>query len=143
MRVQLSIAIILLFASLSGIAAGASSVPKHSIVGTWTFTIPAINCTETYSFRADGTASATSAEEIAESTYTISAEPSAGGTYKLVTTIVKDNGKKDCSGGITERGQKTTNYIRFDPSGEELTVCQTESLEGCFGPVQRVRPKTS
>lgn len=143
MRVDLSIAIVLLFASLPGTAAGAPSVPKHSIVGTWTFTVPGTNCSETYSFHPDGTVFATSGEEVAESIYSISAEPSAGGFYKWVGTITKDNGKKDCSGETTERGQKNTHYIRFDPSGEELVVCQAESLDACFGPVKRVRGKNS
>ena len=57
--------------------------------------------------------------------------PSRNGFYEWVDTIVKDNGKKDCSGQITDVGRKTTNYIRFDPAGQRFIVCRAESLEAC------------
>ena len=143
MRVTPSIAIVLLLASLAGEAGAAPPAPKHSIVGNWTFEMPNTKCSETYAFRPDGTATATSGEEKAETKYEISAAPSAKGFYKLSQTIAKDNGKKDCSGQITELGTKSTNYIRFDPSGEAFVVCQSESIDSCVGPVIRVPAKKS
>jgi len=80
----------------------------------------------------------TSGEEIAETEFRITAKPSRKGFYEWVDTIVKDNGKKDCSGQITDVGRKTTTYIQFDPPGQRFIVCQAESHDACFGPLRRV-----
>ena len=87
----------------------------HPIIGRWVISLPDGSCSETYTFRPDGTTLVTSGEEVAESVFEISAKPSASGFYKWTDKLVKDNGKKDCSGQITDVGRKTTNYIRFDP----------------------------
>ena len=80
----------------------------------------------------------TSGEEVAESEFRIAAKPSRNGFYEWVDTIVKDNGKKDCSGQITDVGRKTTNYVRFDPAAQRFVVCRAESLDACFGPLRRI-----
>src|SRR5262245_37165694 len=77
----------------------------HPLIGSWKMEIPKPKCTETYRIRKDGTALITSADEIAETTFTISDKPSAKGFYKWVDRVVKDNGKKDCSGATTQVGQ--------------------------------------
>jgi len=115
-----------------------AQLADHPIVGTWRFTVPDGSCAETYRFRTDGTSLVTSGEEVAESKFEIAKSPTRAGFYKWVDTIVKDNGKKDCSGQITDVGRKTTNYIRFDPSGQRFIVCRAENLEACFGPLRRV-----
>ena len=132
------LAIALAAAPIAGAAQDTGQFAGHPIVGTWRFFVPGGSCTETYRFRADGTSHVTSAEEVAESVFEISHKPSQKGFYLWVDTIVKDNGKKDCAGQITDVGRKTTNYIRFDPSGQRLIVCRAESLEACFGPLRRV-----
>jgi hypothetical protein len=109
----------------------------HPLLGTWTFVLPDGSCEETYRFRSDGSTVVTSGEEVAESTYEVSSKPSADGYYKWVDTIVKDNGKKDCSGEITKPGRAVTSFVRFNPSGEMLIVCRAESLDACFGPLIR------
>jgi hypothetical protein len=116
----------------------AGAFANHPIVGTWRFTLPDGSCAETYRFRADGTSHVTSAEEVAESVFEISHKPSQKGFYLWTDTIVKDNGKKDCAGQITDVGRKTTNYIRFDASGQRFVVCRAESLDACFGPLYRI-----
>lgn len=117
--------------------------PDHPIVGTWTFTLPNSKCAETYRFRSDGTTFVTSGEEVAESEYSITPDPSPSGFYKWVDTVAKVNGKNDCSGASTPVGDKATNFVRFDGSGERLVICQTESLDKCFGPLRRVRGQGS
>ena len=123
---------------LSGTAQDNDQFADHPIVGTWRFFVPDGSCAETYRFRADGTSHVTSAEEVAESVFEISHKPSQNGFYLWVDTIVKDNGKKDCAGQITDVGRKTTNYIRFDPSGQRFVVCRAENLDACFGPLHRI-----
>ena len=80
----------------------------------------------------------TSGEEVAESNYVIAASAGKTGFYKWVDTIVKDNGKKDCTGAITAPGKAITNFVQFDKTGELLIVCREESAAACFGPLRRV-----
>ena len=122
-------------------AASAHSAPpaaSHPILGIWRLTLPDGSCSETYRFRGDGTTLVTSAEEISESEFDIPAKPSAKGFYKLTDRIVKDNGKKDCSGAIMKVGTKATNFIQFHPSGGMFVMCVRESLDACIGPFERV-----
>jgi hypothetical protein len=132
------LALLLAAAPVAGAAQDNDQFSGHPIVGTWRFVVPDGSCAETYRFRADGTSHVTSADEVAESVFEISHKPSQKGFYLWVDTIVKDNGKKDCAGQITDVGRKTTNYIRFDPSGQRFVVCRAESLDACFGPLQRI-----
>ncbi|MES2129888.1 MAG: hypothetical protein V4463_21650 [Pseudomonadota bacterium] len=123
------------------VLAGALAAPlpaSHPILGIWRLTVPDGSCSETYRFRGDGTTLVTSAEEVSESVFEIPAEPDANGFYKLVDTIVKDNGKKDCSGDIMKLGAKSTNFVRFHPSGMIFVMCRATSLDACIGPFRRV-----
>ena len=109
----------------------------HPIVGGWTYTVPDGSCTETYHFLSDGTSVVTSGDEIAESVFEIAAKPDADGFYKWSDELVKDNGKKDCAGEVTAVGKQVTSYILFSPGGDELIICAQQSLDACFGPLER------
>ncbi len=111
----------------------------HPIVGRWTYTVPDGSCTETYNFRTDGTTVVTSGDEIAESVFDIAAKPGRDGFYKWTDKLVKDNGRKDCAGEVTAVGKVVTNYILFSPAGDQFIICAQESLDACFGPLQRAR----
>ncbi len=138
MRLLLAIVIPIVFGYSIDVARAAGPAPTHPVLGSWTFVLPGTSCSEIYTFHADGTMFVTSGAEVSESTYEIAARPSSKGFYKWVDRITKDNGKKDCSGEETKVGASATNYIRFLPSGDELIVCQEESLDACFGPLERV-----
>ncbi|MFC0250273.1 hypothetical protein [Massilia consociata] len=120
-------------------AAQAAPPADHPILGIWKLSLPDLGCSETYRFRADGTTLVTSAEEVSESVYRIPAKPSAKGFYRLEDRIVKDNGKKDCSGAIMKVGTTATNYIRFHPSGAIFLMCADETMNTCIGPFERVQ----
>ena len=113
-------------------------IPNHPILGIWRLALPELHCVETYRFRGDGTTLVTSKEEISESEYRIPDKPSAKGFYKLEDRIVKDNGKKDCSGEIMKVGTQATNFLRFHPSGALFLMCSDETMEACIGPFERV-----
>jgi len=119
-------------------ALAASPYADHPLVGSWRFEVPNTGCHEVYRFRADGTSVVTSGAEIAESVYEVAPKPSSKGFYAWTDTIVKDNGKEDCSGQVTSVGRKVTNYIRFDRAAQRFVVCREESLDACFGPLRRV-----
>jgi hypothetical protein len=116
----------------------AAPVPDHPLIGTWRFTLPGGKCAEIYIFRADGTNVVVSAEEVGESAYEVSEAPSSKGFYKWTDVITKDNGGRDCSGEVMQLGHEATNYVLIHPSGEKLLVCRDESLDACFGPLDRV-----
>lgn len=111
----------------------------HPIVGGWTYTVPDGSCTETYHFLSNGTSVVTSGDEIAESVFDIAAKPDANGFYKWSDQLVKDNGKQDCAGEVTEVGKVVTNYILFSADGERLIICAQQSRDACFGPLERVQ----
>ena len=130
---------LVLFLALGAQAAcAAPPAPNHPILGIWKLSLPELNCSETYRFRGDGTTLVTSAEEVSESEFRIHDKPSEKGFYKLEDRIVKDNGKKDCSGAIMKVGTKATNFIRFHPSGVLFLMCADESMNACIGPFERV-----
>lgn len=120
------------------LALAAPPSASHPILGIWRLTLPDGSCSETYRFRGDGTTLVTSAAEVSESEFSIPAEPSEKGFYRLVDTIVKDNGKEDCMGQVMKVGTSATNFIRFHPSGALFLMCATESMETCIGPFRRV-----
>lgn len=125
---------------LSALNVAAAAPPAdHPILGIWKLSLPDLGCSETYRFRADGTTLVTSAEEVSESEYRIPDKPSAKGFYRLEDRIVKDNGKKDCSGVIMKPGTRATNFIRFHPSGALFLMCADESMNTCIGPFERVQ----
>ena len=130
------------FSAMLAAAAVAQAAPlrsDHPIIGTWKITLPDGSCSETYRIRADGTTLVFSHEEVAESTFVIADKPDKNGFYKEVDTIVRDNGKRDCSGGVTTPGQAVTNYLQFHPSGDMFLMCVERNLERCIGPFVRVK----
>lgn len=116
-----------------GAALGAAPIPEQPWVGTWIIALRGGSCHEIYRLRADGTMLVTSAEEVAESKFQISSQPNENGFYKMVDTITKDNGKKDCSGQVTVAGRTVTQFIRFHPSGNMFLMCEEDALEKCIG----------
>lgn len=113
--------------------------PDHPIVGTWRFELPDGSCHEVYRIRADGTALITSAAEVAESELEIDDQPDDNGFYGSSDKIVKDNGKKDCTGEITQVGHVIKAYILFHPSRNMFLMCQRRDMNSCIGPFVRVR----
>lgn len=124
--------------ALQAQAAPQPPAPDHPLLGIWTLRLPARDCTEIYRFRADGTTLVFSAAEVSESAFEVDARPGASGYYKLSDRIIKDNGKPDCGGKITQAGAHSTNYIRFNADRTVFVMCVAESLRACIGPFHRV-----
>jgi hypothetical protein len=113
--------------------------PNHPLVGTWriTLNLRGRSCDEIHTIRPDGTRQVTSAEELGESEYEVSDQPSEKGFYKWVDTITKDNGKPDCLGYVTQVGRVAKLYVIFDSSGDKFFMCLEESRDRCAGPFVR------
>ena len=132
---------IIALSAAGGLVACASHpvMPRHPIHGMWSWTRAVNHCTETYEYRPDGTTRVTSGDEIAESRYTISAEPDGSGFYRMEDETTKSNGKTDCAGSPTGTpvGDKATVFIFIRPSGQEMYVCREPNVRTCFGPLSR------
>ncbi len=114
----------------------AKNYEGHSIIGTWSFDMN--GCMETYEFLTDGTRNSTSAEEVIQATYTISAKPLDSGFYKLNDKVIKHNGKRNCPGSTKDRsGEVWDLYVRFNAKMDQIVFCLDESLNRCFGPFRK------
>jgi hypothetical protein len=132
-----------------GVAPAAGAAPAaaplrsdHPVIGTWQVALPGGFCSEEYHIRGDGTTLVVSAQEIAESTFNIADQPDDKGYYKQVDTVVKDNGKQDCSGEVTQVGHSVTSYLLFRPDGNVFLMCFERDTSTCIGPFVRVRGST-
>ncbi len=108
----------------------------NPIIGKWKFALASI-CSEIHQFRADGTETVTSGEQVAQGLYEISPRPSRKGYYKLDERMASDNGKAACSGGLRP-GQEATSFVLLHRSGTMIILCQDESFDSCVGPLTRI-----
>jgi hypothetical protein len=116
-----------------------ASDPKSKIIGTWQWTLPGTQCTETYDYRPDGTLKVVSGEEKSDNTYTVTAADGSAGFVKVDATIVKDYGGEDCTESTENNtGGSHVVYVLFDPSGNQQVMCQSQALNTCVGPLERV-----
>lgn len=121
------------------IVAPAATPSVHPLVGTWSWTLPGKQCTETWQYRTDGRRLTTSGEEVTQGDYQIPAKPTTTGFYPLTETVTGSNGKRDCSGDLHADGDESViRFIQFSPKQDQFIVCKAASLEACFGPLKRV-----
>lgn len=129
----------LALAATSAGAAGTTPLrADHPLIGTWQITLPDGSCSEVYRIHDDRTSLVTSGTEVAESTFDVADQPDNLGFYKQVDTIVKDNGKPDCMGELTQVGHVVTSYILFHGSGNMFLMCLDRDTHRCIGPFVRV-----
>jgi hypothetical protein len=131
------------FAAPASAAADAPVTPvtlraDHPLLAAWALTRRDDGCSETYRFDRSGHTLITSADEVAQSVFTVSDQPSAKGYYKWVDTLVKDNGKKDCWGQSTKPGKTTTSYVMMNPHKDQFYVCSSEDGHQCIGPFVKI-----
>jgi hypothetical protein len=126
------------FLIASSYCCAAELSPTHPIIGSWRVEVPGTSCSETYTFKSNGTTFVRSASEITETKFVISSRPRASGYYKLKDTIVKTNGKPDCTGSSSPAGDVVRLFLRFDNSGSSFSFCKTEEQSGCVGPFTRI-----
>lgn len=137
--------------ALTLVAAGIMAVPTKpvyaqgeaslatALVGTWAWTLPDGSCTESQSYRADGTGSVTSGDERSEQTWRVEAVEGSPLARMIITTTRDDRGK-DCIGqDIDDTGRTVTLYYRIDGGGGRLVFCFDLQQDQCFGPFFRQR----
>ena len=124
----------------SGTASSAdSSAAAPPLVGRWAWSLPGKSCSESLTYRADGTRSSTSSQEQTQSRYDISALPSLLGFYRLTETVTQSNDKPDCAGDLHPAGgEPVTRFVQFSPKYDQFIVCKQEELKACYGPLRRM-----
>ena len=135
-----AIALVVALCALPSLADDVRATPlpaDHPLLGTWKIDLPEVHCSEMYSLRQNGTKRTISRLEIGESVFSLSARPNKNGFYKWVDKIVKDNGKPDCMGEVTEVGHVATTYILLHPDGTQFLLCFEQNLNACIGPFVR------
>jgi hypothetical protein len=144
MKTALVLASALLLAAAALAAPPAVNAPTapvradHPMLGAWQLTRRDDGCAETYRVDRSGHTLVTSADEVAQTQFTLSDQPSAKGYYKWVDTLVKDNGKKDCWGQVTKPGKTTVRFVMMNPAKNRFIICTAEDGRRCFGPFVRV-----
>ncbi len=134
-------AALVLLACAAGLASPVAAAPlraDHPLIGAWQITARNGACAEIYRVDRGGTTLVTSAEEVAETRFTLSDQPSAKGYYKWVDTLYRDNGKKDCSGQVTQAPRTSTRYILLNPGADRFIMCEAEDGKQCIGPFFRL-----
>ena len=128
-----------IFAVMAG-AHAAEPFAAHPLSGTWRWSQFAGKCAESYQYRPDGVMLGSSGESATEWTYTVSPQASTTGFYQVIASLVRQNGKKDCSGDTApENGTTATAFVQFSPAKDRYISCREESLAACFGPLVRVK----
>lgn len=117
-------------------AAGVQSA--HPLLGSWRWAPAGQGCVETWQYRSDGARLVRAAEQVTQGRYTVTPKPSLLGFYRLEETVTTTNGKADCSGDTPPAaGGTLLSFIQFSPQTDLFIVCQSESLQACFGPFRR------
>ena len=75
-----------------------SAVQTVSIVGNWTYIVPATQCIESYKFNSDNTVRITALDEVIDGTYSISSLSNINGRPLLSILLLTDNQQPDCEG---------------------------------------------
>ena len=99
---------------------GSSTPQNTSIVGTWSFIYPSIQCAETYNFNSNNTFSATSLDEVFAGTYDLGTQANSSNRRPFTVSITSDNQQADCEGdNSNDVGLVADIFVDF-PSATEM-----------------------
>ena len=132
MQRSIILSVALLSAPLTTLAAD-----DNPVLGEFSWSPTSAICPETHIYRADGTKTGTSGDEVLGKTYTI--EAVGGGMYRLQETVTATNGGKDCQGGTTAVGARSTIYI-MPLNGGGFFTCASEDTLTCYGSAAPRKP---
>ncbi len=109
-----------------------------ALVGTWSWKVPGGSCTETQSYRADGTGSVTSGEERSEQRWTVQPIPGSS-LARLTVTTTRDERGVDCIGQDNDDTGRTVELFYRIEGRTRLILCFDAAGDECFGPFIRQR----
>lgn len=128
------------FTTFALLASHTIAAEQNPVLGDWKWRSKDGKCLETHSYRADGTATIKSGEEVLEKTYTISKLKSGG--YFIESTVVSTNGLDDCTGSPTPVGAKASVHIMLLKGGDYFTCAGKDGLS-CYGGAKKILPPNS
>ena len=112
--------------------------PVIDLVGTWSWSMPNGQCTETHTYRQDGSRSVVSGAENSDSRYAVEAVPNSR-FRKLTITTTKDYRGVDCGGADEDdTGRTSSVYYVLKPDGSQVLFCYQPEFKQCYGPFSRV-----
>ena len=115
--------------------APAAAAPDNPVPGAWRWSAKDGSCVEQHEYRADGTATVRSGEEVLEKTYTIE-RYKRGPFYLFHEQVTASNGGKDCTGRTTAVGKQSGMFVLPTNDGGFYTCASNEGW-GCFGTASR------
>lgn len=123
--------------SIATLAAQAQPMTGAELVGTWSWTLPSGLCSETHTYRADGSRYVVSGEERSESIF--KTERISGTPFtKLTITTTKDYRGKDCGDSDEDdTGKTSTVYFVLSADRQKVLFCYEPDFKECIGPFQR------
>lgn len=105
---------------------------ERNFIGSWIWS-PTATCSETYTFKDNGTLVIKSGAEVTEHTYKFSHNPIQPGFSKLEFTTIKDNLSEDCAGhNKDDTGRVSVMYLRTTTDGNQLLNCQKANGKNCW-----------
>ncbi len=118
----------------------ANEANTNPLQGTWEWVNIKNSCVEVYIFGIEQSGHITSGEETSTARYEIADKPTSNGFYKVMLSIVKDNGGKDCGESYEDNtGDVYNKFVMFHPSGNQYVSCDTEDINDCVGPFKRIQ----
>ncbi len=126
---------------IEAIAARSGSLldPPPELVGTWSWTLPDGNCTETVTYRADGSRAVISGKEELTGRYSVHRTEDPRFLRLSVTTLT-DNGGEDCGGDSGNDSGKSFVIYVAPVRGGQLVFCFKPDFDECLGPYRRRAP---
>ena len=83
---------------ISACSSDSNNTQSSLISGTWSYIVPATQCSESYTFNSDNTVRITALDEIIDGTYTFSSQTNSSNRHALSITTISDNQLPDCEG---------------------------------------------
>jgi len=104
---------------------------ENPLLGKWRWSVKDGSCHELHEYRADGTATSRSGDEVLEKRYTV--ERHKGGPFFLYhEEVTASNGGKDCLGHSTAVGKQAGMFVLPTNDGGYYTCWSDEGMD-CFG----------
>jgi hypothetical protein len=130
-----SICVLTVCALLSSCAV--THIEGSGLPGDWSLGFAGTTCRELHTYRADGTGTVHSAEEVIQTRFHV--EFVERGVYIMRGLVTGSNGKSDCTGTPTAVGSKFERVIQFTKDGSFYS-CRTLETMSCNGTARRVKP---
>lgn len=109
-----------------------------SLVGTWRWQRKDTRCGETYEFRADGSATVLSGDELTANRYEFDPVRLPNGRHRLVISVLQDLGGRDCADNSRDStGDVYRNSVVVLDTDIILICLGEDEMFKCFGPLRR------